>query len=102
MMGSGVAPGFIGCCACGSDRTGGNSTGAWTSRGRKGGDQAPSGPSVKLILKGDPAAFQPGGTSIRIEGRAGGDSPLVRTARFSTGLPLAGSHYAAWLTVRQP
>jgi hypothetical protein len=71
-------------------------------RGRKGGDPAPSGPSVKLILKGDPALFQPGGTPIRIEGRVGGDSPLVRTARFSTGLPLTGSHHAPWLTVRQP
>jgi len=70
-------------------------------RGRKGGDQPPSGPSVKLILKGDPAVFQPGGTPIRIEGRTAGDSPLVRTARFPLGLPLAGQHHAAWITVKK-
>ena len=62
----------------------------------------PSGPSVKLILKGDPAVFQPGGTPIRIEGRTAGSSPLVRTARFPLNLPFAGSHHAVWLTVRKP
>ena len=75
-------------------------------RGRKGGDQAPSSPSAKLVLKGNPALFQPGGTPIRIEGRTAGDAPLirtalVRTARFSLALPLAGQHHATWLTVKK-
>ena len=47
-----------------------------------------------------PRAVQPGGTPIRIEGRTAGDKPLVRTARFPLNLPLAGSHHAAWLTVK--
>lgn len=69
-------------------------------RRRGGGDQQNSGPSVKLILKGDLANIQAGGAPIRIEGRSAGDKPLVRTARFPLNLPLAGSHHAAWLTVR--
>jgi hypothetical protein len=70
-------------------------------RGKKGGEnQPPSGPSVKLVLKADLAAIKPGGTPIRIEGRTAGSSPLIRSARFSPNLPLAGQHYAAWLTVR--
>jgi hypothetical protein len=68
---------------------------------RSGGNAPPSGPSVKLILKGDAAAIQAGGTPIRIEGRTAGASRLVRTARFSLNLPLAGQHYAAWLTVKK-
>jgi hypothetical protein len=76
---------------------GGDSSGS--RRGRGGGNQA-SGSSVKLILKGDPALIQPGGTPIRIAGRTTGDNPLIRTARFPLNLPLAGSHHAAWLTVK--
>lgn len=75
-----------------------NSSGS--RRGRKGGDTTPSGPSVKLVLKADAASIQPGGCPIRIEGRTSGANSLVRTARFSLNLPLAGQHYAAWLTVR--
>jgi hypothetical protein len=76
-------------------------SGGGRRRGRRGGggDQN-SGPGVKLVLKGDPAAIQPGGAAIRIEGRTAGDKPLVRTARFPLNLPLAGSHHAAWLTVK--
>jgi hypothetical protein len=76
-------------------------SGGGRRRGRRGGggDQN-SGPGVKLILKGDPALIQPGGIPIRIEGRTAGDKPLVRTARFPLNLPLAGSHHAAWLTVK--
>jgi hypothetical protein len=71
-------------------------------RGRRSGaPQQPSGPSVKLILKADPAVVQPGGTPIRIEGRTTGSSALVRTARFALNLPLAGQHYAAWITVKK-
>ena len=66
-----------------------------------GGSQTPSGPSVKLILKGEANAIQPGGTPIRIEGRTTGSVPLIRTARFPLNLPLAGSHYAVWLTVKK-
>jgi hypothetical protein len=70
-------------------------------RGKKGGDnQTPSGPSVKLVLKADPATIKPGGTPFRIEGSVAGSSPLIRSARFSPNLPLAGQHYAAWLTTR--
>ena len=68
-------------------------------RGKKGGNTPPAGPSIKLILKADASTIRPGGTPIRIEGRTLGSSPLVRTARFPLNLPLAGSHYAAWLTV---
>ena len=72
-------------------------------RGKKGGNSPmPSGPSVKLILKGDSTVFQPGGTPIRIEGRTAGSSPTVRTARFPLNLPFAGAHHAVWLTVRKP
>ena len=68
-------------------------------RGRRsGGPQQPSGPSVKLILKSDETAAV-GGTPIRIEGRT--ESGKLRTARFPLNLPLAGSHHAVWLTVKQ-
>jgi hypothetical protein len=70
-------------------------------RGRRSSSQAPTGPTVKLILKADPAAIQAGGAAIRIEGRTLGSSPLVHTARFPLNLPLAGSHHAVWLTVRK-
>lgn len=60
-----------------------------------------SPPSTVLVLKVDPASFQAGGAPIRIEGRTSGQLPIVRTARFPLGLPLAGSHHAAWLTVRK-
>lgn len=70
-------------------------------RSRRSSSQGPSGPSVKLILKADSAAAQPGGAPIRIEGRTTGSSPLVRSARFPLNLPLAGSHHAAWLTVKK-
>jgi hypothetical protein len=53
-----------------------------------------------LVLKGDTAAIQPGGTPVRIEGHTHGDKPMVRTASFSLNLPLAGSHHVAWLTVK--
>jgi hypothetical protein len=69
-------------------------------RSRRSSSQGPSGPSVKLILKGDPTSLQPGGVPVRIEGRTGGASALVRTARFPLNLPLAGSHHAVWLTVK--
>jgi Bacterial pre-peptidase C-terminal domain len=69
-------------------------------RGKRGGNTQPSGPSVKLVLKCDAAAVQPGGAPIRIEGATGGSSPVVRSARFPLNLPLAGSHHAVWLTVR--
>jgi hypothetical protein len=65
-------------------------------RGRKGGSAPPAGPTVKLVLKAD--AAQAGGAPIRIEGRTA--SGLVRTARFPLNLPLAGSHHAAWLTIK--
>jgi hypothetical protein len=70
-------------------------------RSKKGASSPPAGPSVKLVLKGDAATTQPGGTAIRIEGRTLGTSPLVRTARFPLNLPLAGSHHAAWVTVQK-
>jgi hypothetical protein len=72
-----------------------------TGGGRRGRGNAPqqTGPSVKLILKAD-ASAAPGGTPIRIEGRTAGSSPLVHTARFPLNLPLAGQHYAAWVTVK--
>jgi hypothetical protein len=69
-------------------------------RGRRGGSSAPSAPSVKLVLKADEKAAAVGGTAIRIEGRTASESPLVRTARFSLSLPLAGQHHAAWVTVK--
>ena len=46
------------------------------------------------------AVAESGGVAFRIEGRAAGASSLVRTARFPLNLPLAGSHHAAWLTVK--
>jgi hypothetical protein len=67
-------------------------------RGRKGGTTPPAGPSVKLVLKGDGEAIKAGGGAIRIEGRT--SNGIVRTARFPLNLPLAGSHHAAWLTVK--
>jgi hypothetical protein len=67
-------------------------------RSRKGGNAPPAGPSVKLVLKSDAEAIQAGGGPIRIEGRSG---ELVRTARFPLKLPLAGSHHAAWLTIKK-
>lgn len=66
----------------------------------RGGQSGGSGPAAKLVLKADPAMVQAGGVAIRIEGQAGGDAPLVRSARFSLNLPLAGQHHAAWLTVK--
>jgi len=70
-------------------------------RGRRSSNQTPNGPSVKLVLKGDPAAFETGGAAIRIEGRVAGSTPLVRSARFPLNLPLAGAHYAIWLTTKK-
>jgi hypothetical protein len=70
-------------------------------RGRRSSGQTTAGPSLKLILKADPKTVQPGGVAIRIEGRTAGSSPLIRSARFPLNLPLAGSHHAAWLTVRK-
>jgi hypothetical protein len=72
-------------------------------RGGRGnrGQQPAGGPTAKLVLTGDLEKLQAGGTPIRIEGRAIDDSPLVRTARFSTGQPLAPPHHAAWLTVKK-
>lgn len=71
-------------------------------RGGKGKSGTPSGggQAAKLILKADPAMAQAGGVAIRIEGRSGGDSQLIRSARFPLNLPLAGQHHAAWLTVK--
>jgi hypothetical protein len=70
-------------------------------RGRRSSGQSSAGPSVKLILKADPNAVQPGGFAVRIEGRTAASSPLIRSARFPLNLPLAGSHHAAWLTIRK-
>jgi hypothetical protein len=71
-------------------------------RGRRsGGSSTPAGPSVKLILKSDAGAALPPGVAIRIEGRTTGSAPLFRTARFPLNLPLAGQHYAAWLTLKK-
>jgi len=75
-----------------------------SSTGRRGGrskstPQA-SGPSVKLIVKADGPAAQAGGFPLRIEGRAS-STKLVRTARFPLNLPLAGQHYAVWVTVKK-
>jgi hypothetical protein len=66
----------------------------------KGGGSSGGGQAAKLILKADPVAVQPGGVAIRIEGRSGGDAPLIRSARFPLNLPLAGQHHAVWLTVK--
>jgi hypothetical protein len=66
-------------------------------RGRRGGGQPPSGPSAKLILKSDGKAAYSG--PIVIEGRVGG--AVARSAAVPLNLPLAGTHWAAWLTVRK-
>jgi len=76
-----------------------SSGGGRRGKGSKGGNQGGGGPAAKLILKAD-ADAKVGGAAIRIEGRAGGDSPLIRSARFPLNLPLAGQHHAAWLTVK--
>lgn len=78
-----------------------SSSGSGRRGGKRGNTQAPSGPSVKLVLKAEASAVQPGGTPIRIEGRLAGSSPLIRFARFPLNLPLAGSHHAVWLTLRK-
>jgi hypothetical protein len=71
-------------------------------RGRRGGNQPMAAANTKLILKADPAAMQPGGGPIRIEGRYQDENgELVRTARFPLGLPLTDKHSAVWLTVRK-
>ncbi len=71
-------------------------------RGRRGGNQPAAQANAKLILKADPAAIQPGGGPIRIEGKyKDDDGELVRRATFPLGLPLTGKHDAAWLTVRK-
>src|SRR5205823_12921182 len=44
-------------------------------RGKKGGNAPPSGPAVKLVIKGDAAAVA-GGVPIRIEGRTNGSRGL--------------------------
>jgi Bacterial pre-peptidase C-terminal domain len=62
--------------------------------------QPASGPSVKLILKADASLVVPGGAAFRIEGRTSSSASIVRSARFPLNLPLAGQHYAAWLTVK--
>jgi hypothetical protein len=81
---------------------GGNSGGQSRRRGRRGGNQEAAAASGKLILKGDPAAIQPGGAPIRIEGRYKDDEgEVIRTARFALGLPLTDQHTAVWLTVKK-
>lgn len=65
----------------------------------KGGGQGGGGQAAKLVLKAE-GDVMAGGAAIRIEGRTGGDAPLIRSARFSLNLPLAGQHHAAWLTVK--
>ncbi len=80
-----------------SDSPMADSTGGRRGKGR--GNAAPSGPSVKLVLKAD-AQAEAGGAAIRIEGRTKGEAPRVHSARFPLNLPLAGTHHAAWLTVK--
>ena len=81
---------------------GGDSGGSGRRRGRRGGGQQQGASNGKLILKADPAAIQPGGAPIRIEGRyKDEDGELVRTARFPLGLPLTDKHTAVWLTVKK-
>jgi hypothetical protein len=79
----------------------GETPAATSGEGRRRRSSTPqaSGPSVKLVLKADETATA-GGFPFRIEGRKLGESAEPRTARFSLNLPLAGSHYAAWLTVK--
>jgi hypothetical protein len=52
------------------------------------------------VLKAD-ESVEPGGFPIRIEGLRIPEFSQPRTARFSLNLPLAGSHYAAWVTVKK-
>ena len=79
-----------------------NDSGGGRRRGRRGGGGNPPAANAKLILKADTAAAQAGGVPLRIEGRFKNDKgELIRTARFSLGLPLAGNHHAAWLTVKK-
>jgi hypothetical protein len=66
---------------------------------KRGGSAQASAPSVKLMLKTDGSAVA-GGFPVRIEGRTAGTNPKVRTARFPLNLPLAGSHFAAWVTAK--
>lgn len=68
-------------------------------RSRRSSTPQSSGPGVKLIVTADETA-QVGGFPIRIEGRKLGELSEPRSARFSLNLPLAGSHYAAWATVK--
>jgi hypothetical protein len=72
-------------------------------RGGRGRNNQPAAGATeaKLILKLDPAVAPAGGVPIRIEARTKGENPLIRTAQFPLGQPLAGSHWAAWLTVGQ-
>jgi len=81
---------------------GGQSGNRGGRRGRRGGGQPAAAAGAKLILKADPAAIQPGGAPIRIEGRHKDDNgELVRTASFPLGLPLTDKHTAVWLTVKK-
>ncbi len=66
---------------------------------KRGGSSQASAPSVKLVLKSDGSATA-GGFPVRIEGCTAGANAKVRTARFPLNLPLAGSHFAAWVTVK--
>jgi hypothetical protein len=75
------------------------SAGSEGRRSRRSSTPAASGPSVKLIVKADETAVADG-FPIRIEGRALRESAEPRTARFSLNLPLAGTHYATWVTVK--
>ena len=71
-------------------------------RGRRSGStSAPAGPSVKLVVQRDANVSLPAGVPIRIEGRTSGAEGLVRTARFSLNLPLAGQHHAVWVTLKE-
>jgi hypothetical protein len=84
--------------------TGGNSSGGGSGRrGRRGGGGQQAAPAnAKVILSADPAAIQPGGGPICIEGRfKDEEGELVRIARFPLGLPLTDKHAAVWLTVKK-
>jgi len=83
--------------------TGGSGNGGSGRRGRRGGGGQQAAPAnAKLILSADPAAIQPGGGPMRIEGRFKvEDDELVRIARFPLGLPLTDKHSAVWLTVKK-
>ena len=72
-------------------------------RGRRGGGGQQAAPAnAKVILTADPAAIQPGGGPIRVEGRfKDEEGELVRAATFSLGLPLTTRHTAVWLTVKK-